>query len=234
MADIILLSTADWDHPLWTNKQHQAVSLAKSGHRVLYIDSLGIRGPRSKGADLRRILRRLCRCLWPLRQVRPGIWVLSPLVLPGRVSGYGGRFNRLSLNLALFWADVLLDLRTPLLWTFNPNSRAYLKLGRFHATIYHCVDRIQSQPGMPAAALERAERELCCKVNAVFTTAPKLQESLQALNAGTHCFGNVADAFISAGLAAAIYRDPRSADPIGSMPDVRRCHRRLQVGSSDA
>ena len=194
MADIILLATADWDHPLWTNKQHQAVSLARSGHRVLYIDSLGIRGPRAGRADLNRILRRLARCMWPLRQVRPGIWVLSPFVLPGRVSGYGGRFNRFSLNLALFWADLLLDLRTPLLWTFNPNSRAYLKLGRFHATIYHCVDRIQAQPGMPAAALERAERELCGKVNAIFTTAPQLQASLQALNAGTHCFGNVADA----------------------------------------
>ena len=59
MADVILLSTADWDHPLWTNKQHQAVALAKAGHRVLYIDSLGIRGPRAEGADVRRILRRL-------------------------------------------------------------------------------------------------------------------------------------------------------------------------------
>ena len=44
MADVILLSTADWDHPLWTNKQHLAVSLADAGHRVLYIDSLGVRG----------------------------------------------------------------------------------------------------------------------------------------------------------------------------------------------
>jgi glycosyltransferase involved in cell wall biosynthesis len=227
MADIILLSTADWDHPLWTNKQHQAVSLAKSGHRVLYIDSLGIRGPRSGGADRRRILRRLGRCLRPLRQVRPGIWVLSPLVLPGRVSGYGGRFNRLSLNLALFCADVLLDLRTPLLWTFNPNSRAYLKLGRFHATIYHCVDRIQSQPGMPVAALERAERELCSKVNAVFTTAPKLQESLQALNAGTHCFGNVADAIHFGRAHSSDLQRPRDL-PIRSGPCL------MFVGAIDA
>ena len=194
MADVILLSTADWDHPLWTNKQHQAVALARAGHRVLYIDSLGIRGPRAAGADVRRILRRLSRALWPLRNVRHGIWVLSPLVLPGRVSGIGGRFNRWSLNLALFWADLRLDLRTPLLWTFNPNSRAYLKLGRFHATIYHCVDRIQAQPEMPATEIETAERELCGKVNVIFTTAPRLQQSLQPLNAGTHFFGNVADA----------------------------------------
>ena len=194
MADVILLATADWDHPLWTNKQHVAVSLADAGHRVLYIDSLGVRGARSDRVDRGRILRRLRRALWPLRRVRSRVWVLSPLVLPGRVSGVAGRLNRWSLNLALFWADLRLDLRTPLLWTFNPNTRFYLKLGRFQATIYHCVDRIQAQPGMPAASLESAERDLCGAVNAVFTTSPKLQQALAPLNAGTHFFGNVADA----------------------------------------
>ena len=108
MADVILLSTADWDHPLWTNKQHLAVSLAKAGHRVLYIDSLGVRGARAGTADRRRILRRLRRGLRPLRQVQAGIWVLSPLVLPGRTQGVAGRLNRWSLNLALFWADLCL------------------------------------------------------------------------------------------------------------------------------
>ena len=142
MADVILLSTADWDHPLWTNKQHLAVSLAEAGHRVVYVDSLGIRAARPGQADRRRILRRLRRSLHPLRRVRKGIWVLSPLVWPGKTSGIGGRLNRWSLNLALFWADWWLDLRTPLLWSFNPNTRLYLKLGRFQATIYHCVDRI--------------------------------------------------------------------------------------------
>ena len=72
MADVILLSTADWDHPLWTNKQHQALSLAEAGHRVLYIDSLGVRGARATRSDSSRILRRLSRSLWPLRRVHPG------------------------------------------------------------------------------------------------------------------------------------------------------------------
>ena len=41
MADIVLLATSDWDHPLWTNKQHVACALAELGHRVLYVDSWG-------------------------------------------------------------------------------------------------------------------------------------------------------------------------------------------------
>ena len=40
MADIVLLSTADWDHPLWTNKQHVACALAAEGERVLYVEFL--------------------------------------------------------------------------------------------------------------------------------------------------------------------------------------------------
>jgi hypothetical protein len=41
IKDIVVLSTADWDNPFWTNKQHVAVELANRGHRVLYIESLG-------------------------------------------------------------------------------------------------------------------------------------------------------------------------------------------------
>ena len=83
MADFIVLATADWDHPLWTNKQHTAVSLAVLGHRVLYVESLGLRPPRKGVADLPRILKRLRRVARPPRPVQRGIWVWSPLVLPG-------------------------------------------------------------------------------------------------------------------------------------------------------
>jgi len=209
MTDFVVLSTADWDHPLWTNKQHVACSLSEIGHRVLYVDSLGVRGPRGDRSDAGRILRRLKRGLRGPRQVRPNLWVISPLVLPGQSSGVLGRLNRWSLGLSLFVADLILDLRNPLLWTFNPQTCHYLSLNKFHASIYHCVDRIQAQPGMPADAIERAEKDLCGSANAVFTTAPQLQQTLAELNAGTHYFGNVADAkFFS-----------RALDSVVSVPD---------------
>ena len=210
MADIVLLATSDWDHPLWTNKQHVACALADLGHRVLYVDSLGVRGPRVDRSDSGRILRRLRRGLRGPRKVRPGVWVLSPLVLPGQTRGWAGFLNRWSLNLSLLLADWLLDLRRPLLWTFNPQTRAYLRLSRFHAVVYLCVDRIQAQPGMPVKALEAAERDLCSVANALFTTSPQLQASLGPLNAGSHGFGNVADA---AHFGQALQADlPRPAD----------------------
>ena len=41
MTDFVLLSTADWDHPLWTNKQHLACSLADLGHVDAMCQRLG-------------------------------------------------------------------------------------------------------------------------------------------------------------------------------------------------
>ena len=70
MADFVVLATADWDHPLWTNKQHTALTLAAAGHRVLYVESLGIRPPRVGAADRTRIYRRLRRLLQLPRQRR--------------------------------------------------------------------------------------------------------------------------------------------------------------------
>ena len=62
-ADVVLLATADWANPFWTNKQHVAVELARRGHRVLYVDSLGLRRPSASQHDFGRILKRLVRGL---------------------------------------------------------------------------------------------------------------------------------------------------------------------------
>ena len=194
MADFTLVATADWDHPLWTNKQHVAVALAELGHRVLYVESLGLRGPRSDRTDLTRILKRVVHALRPPRLVREGIWVWSPLVIPGGSSGLGLRINRLLLRPGLAVAQWWVGLRKPLLWSFNPLVHEYLRLENFHGSLYQCVDRVQAQPGMPAERLDIAERELCRRVQVVFTTAPELQRALAPLNSATHAFGNVADA----------------------------------------
>ena len=193
MADFIVLATADWDHPLWTNKQHTAVSLVALGHRVLYVESLGLRPPRKGLADLSRILKRLRRVARPPRQVQPGLWVWSPLVLPGASRPLAQRLNRLLVRRGLELAHRWLGFQDPILWTYNPLTLDVLPLGSFGGCVYHCVDRIQAQPEMPAQRIEAAERSLCSAVQVVFTTAPELQRSLAPLNPHTHLFGNVAD-----------------------------------------
>ena len=193
MADIVLLATADWNHPLWTNKQHVAIALAQAGHRVLYIDSLGLRTVQPTIRDLRRVLRRLWRGLCPPCSVKPGLWVWSPLVLPGGVMGFNLLVNRLSLGVGLAINQRLLHFRHPWLWTFNPLTARLLNLKNFCLTAYHAVDALQEQPCISCELIVVEERRLCSLVDQVLVTSPQLQHRLKPWSQRIRYDPNVAD-----------------------------------------
>jgi glycosyltransferase involved in cell wall biosynthesis len=218
-ADIVLLSTADWDHPAWTNKQHVAVELARSGRRVLYVDSLGLRPPALSGRDLRRMLRRVGLALRPPRQVRPGLWVWSPLRLPGQGRPGIRRLNRAALALGLRLACRYAGLRPDVLWTYSPLTCELLHVRRFARTVYHAVDEVAAQPGMPAALIRRAEHRLARVADLVFVTAPALQRRLTEAGA-RRCVltPNVAD---PDHFAAALDPGTRPPEDIAGLPGPR-------------
>jgi glycosyltransferase involved in cell wall biosynthesis len=197
--DCVLFSTADWDTPYWTNKQHTARLLAEYGWRVLYVESVGIRPPRAGSSrDLARLWRRLRRGLGGLllgpKAVREGVWVLSPLVIPfGHRSTVVQRFNRLLLHLAIEWAVRRAGFQRPLLWTYHPYMLSALEPLARSGLVYHCVDDIAAIPGVDAVAFEAAERDLLRQADVVFTTAPALQDHCAAQNDNCHLLPNVAD-----------------------------------------
>lgn len=191
--DIVLLSTADWDNPFWTNKQHVAVELNRQGHRVFYIDSLGLRRPTAQARDLRRIARRLAKAIRPPRKVRDGLWVWSPIVLPWHQKPLVGRLNHRLLSWGLsFWLRVL-GLKRQWLWTYSPLTTRFLDLDRFGCCIYHCVDEIKAQPGMPVEMIVKAEEDLARSADVIFTTSTQLTETRKAWNENTFYFPNVSD-----------------------------------------
>ncbi|MFW5751188.1 MAG: glycosyltransferase family 1 protein, partial [Planctomycetota bacterium] len=155
--DVVLLSTAEWGNPFWTNKQHVACELARRGHRVFYIDSLGLRRPSASRSDLLRIFRRLARGMKAPRKVRDGILVWSPLVLPLHGNPVVGRLNRLWLERMLALWLRRFGFRRDWFWTYNPLTTRFLRSGRFGRVVYHCVDEIAAQPGMPAELITRHE-----------------------------------------------------------------------------
>ncbi len=218
--DIVLLSTADWDNPFWTNKQHVAVELARRGHHVFYIDSLGLRRPTASGQDVRRIGRRLLRAFRPPRLVRERLWVWSPLAIPLQRYALVRLLNRWALATGLrFWCRWL-GLLPELLWTYNPMTTRLFPTDLFATVVYHCVDEIRAQPGMPAREIDEAETELLAVADHCFVTAEQLFETRRRLNASTHYFPNVAD-FEHFGKA----RDPRTQIP----EDLERL-RRPRIG----
>ncbi|MFN7229902.1 MAG: glycosyltransferase [Synechococcaceae cyanobacterium] len=192
--DITLLSTADWDHPFWTNKQHVARELARQGHRVLYIDSLGLRPVLPGAGDRGRILRRLARGLRPLRAVEPRLWVCSPLVLPGVAAGPALWLNRLSLRLLLALARLRLGFRRQLLWTYSPLTARLIDPEVYGLSLYHCVDDISAQPGMPTACIDAAEPDTARRVHLAVVTTPALERRLAPAARRLLVLPNVVDA----------------------------------------
>ena len=191
--DIVLVSTAEWHHPFWTNKQHTAIQLARQGYRVLYIDSLGLRKPSVNSRDLSRIGRRLFRGLRPPEQVHDGIWVCSPLVIPAARSGIIQRFNKLIIRFYLYCCQSYLQFKSPIIWTYNPLTLRLIDPSGYEKIIYHCVDEISAQPGMDSHQILVWEQRLCKKADFVFVTSKNLLNTRAEWNQCTHYLPNVVD-----------------------------------------
>ncbi|ELN0130577.1 glycosyltransferase [Raoultella planticola] len=193
LGDMVFLSTADWDNPFWTNKQHVALELSKMGYRILYIESLGLRKPSVNKKDIKRIFSRVIKGLKPPRKVRDNIWVWSPITIPLNKYKSVRVLNRILLKTLLaFWCKYLSFTR-PILWTYNPLTTNFLDINKFNYTVYHCVDEIKAQPGMPVSIIETAEKELTANADYVFVTSKKLLESRSRWSNNVHYFSNVAD-----------------------------------------
>ena len=134
--DIVLCSTAEWDNPFWTNKQHVASVLAQRGHRVFYIESLGLRRP-SASAPRRSpgfydALRRRPR--GPRAGRRQPLGLVSPSSCRSRgTDGYEpstGSFLHIGLSMQM----AVRGLRKDLLWTYNPMTTRLLGVERWRAS----------------------------------------------------------------------------------------------------
>ena len=118
--DFIIISTADWDNPFWTNKQHTAKSLADLGHRVIYVDSLGLRRPTVTATDSKRIYNKFKRMVNGVRQVEKNIWVIAPFSIPFQDNKLIRIFNEKILIYKIKKIMRSLNFENPILWTYNP------------------------------------------------------------------------------------------------------------------
>jgi glycosyltransferase involved in cell wall biosynthesis len=209
--DIVMLSTADWDADLWTNKQHTARSLRDAGCRVLYVESMGLRPPGV--GDIRRILRRLARVFRPPRVVEPGIWRWSPPSIPLQQYAAIRQLNRLLSSATLSaWSWRIFRHGRPIVWTYSPLTTALLRC-RGRVVVYHCVDDIGAQPQMPRDLISTYERALVALALCVFVTSRELEQKWSRIREVTY-LPNCVD--------ADHFRPAKSArDPLAPIPHPR-------------
>ena len=193
----ILFSTADWDSPYWTNKQHTTKLLAQRDIKTLYVESIGLRTPRlNSKRDMSRIFRRLKRGFKGIHKVDQNIWVISPLIIPLKHHWTIVKsINRLLLNYAInhFCRKNDFDNQTTVIWTYHPFAIDYLDCDRFGSLVYHCVDDLSAIPGINADGFIRKEQELLKLADTVFTTSKSLYHKCSMINNNTYDFNNVVD-----------------------------------------
>ena len=190
----MVFSTADWDTAYWTNKQHVAAKLAEMGHRVLYVETPGLRAPSANRKDLARLWRRLRAGLRRPAEVRHRVWKLSPLGVPFAHSRpLVRRLNQglLRWRIASFMRH--LEFERPIVWTYHPYMLQTLAGMRRGKLVYHCVDDLAAIPGVDAESFNREEERLLRQADVVFTTSSVLAEKCRRVSRHVHELPNVAD-----------------------------------------
>jgi glycosyltransferase involved in cell wall biosynthesis len=86
-----------------------------------------------------------------------------------------------------------LGLAPDLLWTYNPMTTRLFPTAGFGTVVYHCVDEIGAQRGMPSEEIEAAEHELLARADHCFVTARHLLERRHGRCRSIRYFPNVAD-----------------------------------------
>ena len=192
--DIIYISSIEWTF-LWQVHQEIALRLARAGNRVLYIENTGVRSPGIKDAG--RIIARLKHWATSLRsrgvrEVAPGVFVCSPLVLPPFGSSLRRAINNAVLLPLIKRVARRLGMRDPLIWTYLPTDIALDLIKKLRTPrsliVYYCVADFAQLSTHPSQIAE-TEQALVKNCDLVFAMCEELAtHCARWSDAGVHVF----------------------------------------------
>lgn len=205
---VVVLSTADFNAAVWTNKQHLATRLARH-LTVIYVESMGLRRPTVSLADLQRIVNRIFNRPQKSSEATADkpVHIVKPHVLP-----FHGLLTIRKINTRLLHHQMRLltsAAASPLvLWTFSPVTYGIEQY--FGKVVYHSVDLLHTLPHMPTRFMLESERALVQNADAIIASSTGVQRHLQTI---THkkieLWENVADTTLYAAAETAD-RAPRA------------------------
>lgn len=189
---VTILSTADFDNPIWTNKQYIACGLAEQSP-VTFINSLGLRQPTLNRTDLYRILRRLTKkgsmSAHAARKIPDALRIVSPRVLPWHGNRIAQIVNRLLLKRII---SRIPKEERDVLWSFSPVTYGIEKY--FRVVVYHSVDLLHTFPGIPSEVVLASERRIIGNAHQVICSSGGLKMHLEEQGASDVLqWDNVAD-----------------------------------------
>ncbi len=180
---VVCAATADWDAPLWTNKQHLMSRLAARGTYVLYMDSPGHRAPTLSGQDAGRMWRRARAWRPHARLVADHVLRDSPLVIPLHRHAAIRSANAALLTARLRRNRAHLGIDRAVLWAYTPSAIRLHDPTWHSALVYHCVDDLSAYPGISARSIAEDEAELIRRADVCLASSRPLFDRLMSMAA---------------------------------------------------
>ncbi len=173
--DFVVFSD-DWGrHP--SSCQHLFAQLAKR-HRVLWVNTIGMRAVRADGFTVIRGLNKLSQWARPLRQISENFWVYSPWMLP-IAGGWMGKMNSRAVSVSLKKVLARCGIPHPILFTSVPTAADYVGRLDERALVYYITDDYRRWPGADAEMVAAQDRLLCERADLVLPCTQALAEGRQ-------------------------------------------------------
>jgi glycosyltransferase involved in cell wall biosynthesis len=146
-------------------------------HRVLWVNTIGLRGPKTDGFTFFRGVEKIRSWVKPLQQVSRDFWVLSPVMLPVFGDGFVAGVNRAMVVGAIRMAMRKMGMRRPIFWTTVPTAIDYVGKLDESAVVYYVTDDYHLWPGGNAEKIIQADRELTKKSDLIFPCSEPLEKN---------------------------------------------------------
>ena len=187
----------DWDgHP--SSCQHLFKQIGMS-HRVLWVNTIGMRNPRFTWIDFRKALTKISRMftrMTPLGDASSGspmVDVCQPLMLPFSAIGLIRQFNRHSVVAAVKERSRAFALERPVIVATVPNACDYVESFDCSHVVYYCVDDFSQWPGLQHDLVREMERRLIIQADVLIATSEQLYRRLAAAGKPVHLLSHGVD-----------------------------------------
>lgn len=177
-----LVFSDDWgEHP--SSCQHIFRHIAKE-HRVLWVNTIGMRNPTFTLADARKMLRKASKMLGARHVSAVGgrpegkLTVCQPFMLPGIRKRVVRAFNTRSVTRKAGTLLRVLGFEDPVVVTTVPNAAEYPDLLRDRKVVYYCVDDFSLWPGLDAELVRGMESRLIDRADCLIAVSETLCQRL--------------------------------------------------------
>ena len=156
---IVCFGGVDW---WYHNRGHFDIQMMRefsARFPVVYVNSIGMRVPSLKEGTvlLARVARKLRSLQRGLTRIRDNFFVLSPLLLPGRI---GRGVSDPLLSIQIRGAARRAGIGSPLVWAALPTCADLIPRLAPMGVVYQRTDRYEEYPGVDAASISEFDQRL--------------------------------------------------------------------------